>query len=139
MAATAAVSLRRLLSKSSLSRTLTTTSHNRAWFFAKEKEKTSGHSTLLSKDQSVYEMVTDTVIPREWDHYLATKKQLVQCMADNKDNKGTLVGSWTIVTGDALFKVSNQNEPTEKIVVPFRPFISTNTRAGPTLTRARRL
>ena len=108
MTATAAISLRRVLSKSSLSRTLTTTSHNRAWFFAKEKEKTSGHSTLLSKDQSVYEMVTDTVIPKEWDNYLGTKKQLVQCMAENKENKGTLVGSWTIVTGDAAFKVSSQ-------------------------------
>ena len=107
MTPTATLSLRRLMSKSSLSRTLTTTSHNRAWFFAKEKEKTSGHSTLLSKDQSVYEMVTDTVIPKEWDQYLGTKKQLVQCMADNKENKGTLVGSWTIVTGDAAFKVSS--------------------------------
>ena len=99
----------RALSKSSLRRTLTTTSHNRAWFFAKEKEKTSGHSTLLSKDQSVYEMVTDTVIPKEWENYLGTKKQLVQCMAENKENKGTLVGSWTIVTGDAAFKVSIRN------------------------------
>ena len=118
MTATAAVSLRRLLSKSSLSRTLTTTSHNRAWFFAKEKEKTSGHSTLLSKDQSVYEMVTDTVIPREWDNYLGTKKQLVQCMAENKENKGTLVGSWTIVTGDAAFKVSSQNTSTVRGDIP---------------------
>ena len=117
MTATAAVSLRRLLSKSSLSRSLTTTSHNRAWFFAKEKEKTSGHSTLLSKDQSVYEMVTDTVIPREWDHYLATKKQLVECMADNKENTGSLVGSWTIVTGDAAFKVSNSTAGRENTVV----------------------
>ena len=118
MTATAALSVRRALSKSSLSRSLTTTSHNRAWFFAKEKEKTSGHSTLLSKDQSVYEMVTDTVIPREWDHYLATKKQLVQCMAENKENKGTLVGSWTIVTGDAAFKVSSQNTSTVRGDIP---------------------
>ena len=76
---------------------------------SQEREKTSGHSTLLSKDQSVYEMVTDTVIPKEWDSYIATKKQLVQCMADNQENKGTLVGSWTIVTGDAAFKVSEGN------------------------------
>ena len=49
----------------------------RGWLFSKEKEKTSGHSTLLSKDTSVYEMVTDTVIPREWDVYIANKKKLV--------------------------------------------------------------
>ena len=118
MTPTATLSLRRLMSKSSLSRTLTTTSHNRAWFFAKEKEKTSGHSTLLSKDQSVYEMVTDTVIPKEWDNYLGTKKQLVQCMAENKENKGTLVGSWTIVTGDAAFKVSSRNISTVRGDIP---------------------
>ena len=110
MTTTAAISMRRALSKSSLGRTLTTTSHNRAWFFAKEKEKTSGHSTLLSKDQSVYEMVTDTVIPKEWENYLVTKKQLVQCMAENQENKGTLVGSWTIVTGDAAFKVNRKSK-----------------------------
>ena len=118
MTATAAISLRRVLSKSSLTRALSTTSHNRAWFFAKEKEKTSGHSTLLSKDQSVYEMVTDTVIPKEWDNYLGTKKQLVQCMAENKENKGTLVGSWTIVTGDAAFKVSSENTSTVRGDIP---------------------
>ena len=71
----------------SLSRTITTTSNNRAWFFAKEKEKTSGHSSLLSKDQSVYEMVTDTVIPREWDVYLGNKRKLVECVQQNSGNK----------------------------------------------------
>ena len=81
-------SVRSLISaQSSWSRSLTTTSNNRAWFFAKEKEKTSGHSTLLSKDQSVYEMVTDTVIPREWDTYLGNKKKLVQCVQQNSENK----------------------------------------------------
>eukprot|EP00092_Neocalanus_flemingeri_P035889 GFUD01039076.1.p1 GENE.GFUD01039076.1~~GFUD01039076.1.p1 ORF type:complete len:269 (+),score=83.47 GFUD01039076.1:43-849(+) len=95
------------LFKSSLtvaSRSLTTTSHNNAWFFSKDKEKSSGHSTLLSKDQSVYEMVTDTVIPKEWDSYLQHKKKLVECASSNADIRGQLVGSWTIVTGDAAFK-----------------------------------
>ena len=71
---------------------------------------------------SVYEMVTDTVIPREWDTYLGNKKKLVEAAHANGDVKygtslmlqlmvhrhdvfrGTLVGSWTIVTGDAAFK-----------------------------------
>ena len=72
---------------SSFSRTLTTTSNNRSWFFAKEKEKTSGHSSLLSEDQSVYEMVTDSVIPREWDAYIANKKKLVEAAQANSDAK----------------------------------------------------
>jgi len=86
------------------SRSLTTTSHNNAWFFSKDKEKSSGHSTLLSKDQSVYEMVTDTVIPKEWDSYLQQKQKLVECANSNSDIRGQLVGSWGIVTGDAAFK-----------------------------------
>ena len=55
--------------------------------YLQEKEKTSGHSTLLSKDQSVYEMVTDTVIPREWDTYIDNKRHLVDCVKQNTDNK----------------------------------------------------
>jgi len=86
------------------SRSITTTSHNNAWFFSKDKEKSSGHSTLLSKNQSVYEMVTDTVIPKEWDSYLQNKEKLVGCMNNNTDIRGELVGSWSIVTGDAAFK-----------------------------------
>ena len=55
--------------------------------FFQEKEKTSGHSTLLSKDMSVYEMVTDTVIPREWDAYIGNKKKLVEAAQANSDAK----------------------------------------------------
>lgn len=72
--------------------------------FSKDKEKTSGHSTLLAKDKSVYEMVTDKVVPSQWEKYLDHKQQLVQCSTDNKDIKGELVASWGIVTGDAAFK-----------------------------------
>jgi len=86
------------------SRSIATTSRNNAWFFSKDKEKSSGHSTLLSKDQSVYEMVTDTVIPKEWDTYLQHKEKLVGCMDKNTDIRAELVGSWSIVTGDAAFK-----------------------------------
>jgi len=86
------------------SRTIATTSQTKAWFFSKDQEKTSGHSTLLSKDQSVYEMVTDTVIPREWDSYIEHKKKLIECAKNNTDLRGELVGSWSIVTGDAAFK-----------------------------------
>ena len=36
---------------------------------------------------SVYEMVTDTVIPREWDAYIANKKKLVEAAEANSDAK----------------------------------------------------
>ena len=92
-----------LITPSSLSRTLTTTSNNRAWFFAKEKEKTSGHSSLLSKDQSVYEMVTDTVIPREWDVYLGNKRKLVECAQQNNGNKYLELDAFVVPVLDNLY------------------------------------
>merc|ERR1719188_394454 len=49
-------------------------------------------------------MVTDTVIPKEWDTYLQHKEKLVGCMDKNTDIRAELVGSWSIVTGDAAFK-----------------------------------
>eukprot|EP00092_Neocalanus_flemingeri_P017621 GFUD01019064.1.p1 GENE.GFUD01019064.1~~GFUD01019064.1.p1 ORF type:complete len:272 (+),score=74.53 GFUD01019064.1:155-970(+) len=86
-------------------RSLITTSNNKAWLgFSKDQEKTSSHSMLLSKDQSVYEIVTDTVIPSQWDSYLQHKKKLVECAASNQQLKGKLMASWTIVTGDTAFK-----------------------------------
>lgn len=76
-----------------------------AWLsFSKDKEKTSGHSSLLAKDKSVYEMVTDRVVPKQWDKYLEQKQKLIQCSDNNTDIKGELVASWSIVTGDASFK-----------------------------------
>lgn len=96
---------RRTIASSSLKRTFTTTSTSPSWLsFSKEQEKTSGHSTLLSKDQSVYEIVTDTVIPSQWDSYLDSKKKLVQFSSENHDIKGELVASWGIVVGDVSFK-----------------------------------
>lgn len=41
----------------------------------------------MSKDMSVYEMVTDTVIPREWDAYIGNKKKLVEAAEANSDAK----------------------------------------------------
>lgn len=86
-------------------RGLVTSPSTHAWLsFNKEKEKTSAHSKLLSKDQFVYEMVTDFVIPSQWDQYLANKKLQIEFTKDSPDIKGELVASWRIVTGDTAFK-----------------------------------
>ena len=56
-----------------------------AWFagFSKEKEETAAHSKLLSKGEHVFEMVTDVVIPSQWEHYLANKRLQIQLADDN--------------------------------------------------------
>lgn len=83
----------------------TSTSSPGSWLsFSKEKEKSTAHSALLSKDQSVYEMVTDYVIPSQWDQYIANKRLQTEFGSDNPDIKGELMGSWSIVTGDTAFK-----------------------------------
>jgi len=74
------------------------------WLFSKDKERTTGHSTLLSKDNSVYEMVTDKVFPAQWDQYLDHQKLMIQVSDNNPEIKADLVASWGVVTGDAGFK-----------------------------------
>lgn len=65
-------------------RSLTTSSSKPAWLsFSKEQEKSSAHSKLLSKDTSVYEMVTDYVIPSQWEEYLQNKKLQIEYTQDS--------------------------------------------------------
>lgn len=85
-------------------RSLSTGSPSLSWLFSKDKERTTGHSTLLSKDTTVYEMVTDKVVPAQWDSYLNHQKLMVQVSNNNPEIKSELVASWGIVTGDAGFK-----------------------------------
>jgi len=94
---------------SSTSSNLVATSQSKpAWLsFSKEQEKTSGHSTLLSKDQHVYELVTDVVIPSQWEAYKANKRLQVELTRDSPGIKGELVGSWRSVTGDTAFKATH--------------------------------
>ena len=70
------------------SRALATSCARPSWLsFSKEKEKTSAHSKLLSKDTFVYELVTDHVIPARWEEYLENKRLQVQLAGDSPDIK----------------------------------------------------
>ena len=65
-------------------RGLATSPTSPAWrAFSKEKEKTSAHSALVGKDKYVYEMVTDHVVPAQWEQYLANKRLQVQYTNDD--------------------------------------------------------
>lgn len=77
-----------------------------AWFagFSKEKEETAAHSKLLSKGEQVYELVTEVVVPAQWEQYLANKRLQIQAADDNPGIKGELVASWQTVVGDRAFK-----------------------------------
>jgi len=76
---------------------------NASWFFNKDKEKTAGHSSLISKDQSVYEIVTDRVTPGQWDNYVGQKADLITAMQEQAEIKCDHVASWQVVTGDTAF------------------------------------
>jgi len=98
---------RRSISTSS-SNKVATSQTKPAWLsFSKEQEKTSGHSSLLSKDQFVYELVTDVVIPSQWEAYKTNKRLQVELTRDSPGIKGELVGSWRSVTGDVAFKATH--------------------------------
>jgi len=87
-----------------LSRSLSTSSGRPAWFFSKDREKSAAHSSLLSKDQSVFEIVTDTVVPSKWEEYSKNKQAAIQCLATLPNIKSEHLASWSIVTGDTKFK-----------------------------------
>jgi len=93
----------KLLAPSKLALPARNSKMSASWFFNKDKEKTAGHSTLISKDQAVYEIVTDRVIPGQWDNYVNHKGDLISCMKDQAEIKCSHVASWNVVTGDAAF------------------------------------
>jgi len=74
-----------------------------SWFFSKEREKSAGHSTLISKDNTVYEIVSEGVVPKHWQSYLNQKEDLISCINSSPDIKSEHIASWSIVTGGQLF------------------------------------
>jgi len=96
-----------LICKSSTSaaggRNFSTSNKLPAWFFSKEKERSAGHSTLISKDNSVYEIVSERVVPKDWQSYLNQKEDLISCINSSPDIKAEHKASWNIVTGGELF------------------------------------
>jgi len=69
------------------SRNISTSTKLPAWFFSKEKERSAGHSTLISKDNSVYEIVSERVVPKDWQSYLNQKEDLISCINSSPDIK----------------------------------------------------
>ena len=72
----------------------------------KDKETSSGHRTLLSKDHSVYEMLTDTVIPEEWDNYLQHKEKPIGYFSSLRGADGQLSRLSTYISISSLKAVS---------------------------------
>jgi hypothetical protein len=97
-------SLRCIQRSTNSTRALTTSSTQSSWFFSKDREKSAGHSSLISKDQSVYEIVTETVVPSEWDSYVKHKQLDIQALLAVDAIRCNHVASWGVVTGDTLFK-----------------------------------
>jgi hypothetical protein len=86
-------------------RALTTTPGNaNAWMFSSDKAKTSGHSKLLTDNQSVYEVVSDTVAPKDWDAYLQHKGTLLALSGSKEAIRAEHVASWNFVHGDIVFR-----------------------------------
>jgi len=84
-------------------RSLSTSKSNQAWFFSKDKEKSAGHSSLISKDAAVYEIVTESVIPSKWDDYVGQKANIIQAVQADSQIKVDHLASWNVATGDSLF------------------------------------
>ncbi|TRY76882.1 hypothetical protein TCAL_07090 [Tigriopus californicus] len=52
---------------------ISTGNTDHAWIFSSDAAKSAGHSSLLSKSDTVFQMVSDTVSPKNWDEYVKRK------------------------------------------------------------------
>jgi len=94
---------------SASSRGLLTSAASPSWFktrgeLSKEETENKAFSAVLGKDQYVYRIVTDHVIPSQWEAYVANKKLKVAMMIENEDIKGEHVASWRTIVGDSKYK-----------------------------------
>lgn len=91
------------VSKATL-RCLSTTSHKASWLFSSDAAKTSGHSKLLTDKETVYQIVSDTVAPRDWEDYVKHKGQLMQRANDTEGIRWEHCASWHFRYGDVVFR-----------------------------------
>ena len=66
--------------------------------------KTSAHSKLLTDKETVYQIVSDTVAPKDWEDYVAHKAQLMQRANDTEGIRWEHCASWHFRYGDVVFR-----------------------------------
>ena len=65
----------------------------------------SGHSALLSGVPQVYEIVSESVSPANWEDYLAYKAESLDlCKSREGLNVAEHLGSWNYIYGDVVFR-----------------------------------
>jgi len=92
-----------MISRASL-RCLSTTSSKASWIFSSDAAKTSAHSKLLTDKETVYQIVSDTVAPRDWEDYVAHKGALMQRANDTEGIRWEHLASWHFRYGDVVFR-----------------------------------
>ena len=66
-------------------RNLVTSNSSHAWIFSKEASKSTGHSSLLSNINDVYEVRVEDVSPAKWDEYLERKADFMSLLQSKTD------------------------------------------------------
>ena len=73
-------------------------------FLVQDAAKTSAHSKLLTDKETVYQIVSDTVAPRDWEDYVAHKGALMQRANDTEGIRWEHLASWHFRYGDVVFR-----------------------------------
>ena len=66
--------------------------------------KTSAHSKLLTDKETVYQIVSDTVAPKDWEDYVKHKAKLMQRANDTEGIRWEHLASWHFRYGDVVFR-----------------------------------
>ncbi|XP_059082995.1 protein NipSnap-like [Tigriopus californicus] len=83
---------------------ISTGNTDHAWIFSSDAAKSAGHSSLLSKSDTVFQMVSDTVSPKNWDEYVKRKAGYFALCEAKSDFKFEHCGSWHFIYGDVGFR-----------------------------------
>jgi len=90
-------------SKNVKCRNLVTSHSPHAWIFSKEASKSSGHSSLLSNQNDVFEVRVEDVSPANWEEYLKRKAEFMSLL-HSKTDACQLVAGWKFIYGDVNFR-----------------------------------
>lgn len=85
-------------------RQISTANTDNAWIFSSDAAKSAGHSSLLSKSDTVFQVVSETVSPKNWDEYVKRKAGYFALCEAKSDFKFEHCGSWHFIYGDVVFR-----------------------------------
>ncbi|XP_040580839.1 protein NipSnap [Lepeophtheirus salmonis] len=86
-------------------RQLSLDSPYKGWISSKIDSRMAGHSSLLAPDPEIYELISVSVNPGDWDKYLSHSDRIFELIKKVDSSESEHLASWTSVIGGEHFNV----------------------------------